>query len=337
MFLPDQAHPQFDVYSQADINALVNVRAGETKLGQRVNTLPKGADISHLAEMEGRCVLIGIPEDIGVRANGGVGGTQSLWQPALRAILNRQYVEAMESLIVLGAFNFDNWIDISLGETPEELRARVAMIDAVVAPLIEDIVGADKVPIVIGGGHNNAYPLLKGTAQAIGLRLGCINLDAHSDYRALEGRHSGNGFRYARSEGYLSRYAVIGLHQAYNSVEILKDFNQDPGLHYSLYEDIFLKETQTFRTAVDAAIAHTTNHPTGLELDLDCIQGVLSSAATPGGITVLQARQYLHWCTRKVDVAYLHLTEGAVQLRDGRTDSSTAKLIAYLIGDFLTT
>jgi formiminoglutamase len=335
MLLSDHSYPHFNVYSQADIEGLVNKRPGETKLGEHVHTIPEEHPVSYLAELPGRFVLLGIPEDIGVRANGGIGGTQSLWVPALKAILNRQYKDDTGSLTVLGAFNFERWMDHSLEETSMALRQRVAQIDDAVFPVIEEIVKAGKVPIVIGGGHNNAYPILKGASGVREAPVNCINLDAHSDYRPMEGRHSGNGFRYARNEGYLSRYAVIGLHEAYNSIEILRDLEADPDLHYSFYEEIFLKESQTFHDAVAAAITHTKGQPTGIELDLDCIAGVLSSAATPSGITVLQARQYLHWCSQSVDVAYLHITEGAVQLRDGREDGSTAKLIAYLVGDFL--
>nr|WP_233167177.1 arginase family protein [Pedobacter sp. ASV2] len=35
-----------------------------------------------------------------------------------------------------------------------------------VFPIIEKIVAAGKVPIVIGGGHNNAYPIIKGSSLA---------------------------------------------------------------------------------------------------------------------------------------------------------------------------
>jgi formiminoglutamase len=62
---------------------------------------------------------------------------------------------------------------------------------------------------------------------------------------------------------------------------------------------------------------------------------VLSSAITPSGITSLQARQYMCYVATKVKVAYIHITEGATALSDGRTDSSTAKLATYLLTDFL--
>lgn len=58
-------------------------------------------------------------------------------------------------------------------------------------------------PIAIGGGHNNAYPMLKGYSLAKKEKINAINCDPHADFRALEGRHSGNGFSYAVNDGYL--------------------------------------------------------------------------------------------------------------------------------------
>jgi arginase family enzyme len=39
--------------------------------------------------------------------------------------------------------------------------------------------------------------------------INAINFDAHSDFRILEGRHSGNGFSYAYEEGFLKKYFVL--------------------------------------------------------------------------------------------------------------------------------
>jgi formiminoglutamase len=84
----------------------------------------------------------------------------------------------------------------------------VNKVDDEVEQLAKMITEAKKIPIVIGGGHNNTYPLIKGTAKGwhkagvIPLaQINCINLDAHSDYRPMEGRHSGNAFRYAEEDG----------------------------------------------------------------------------------------------------------------------------------------
>ncbi len=322
----------FKFASAADLAALITIRPGETKLGEQVHT------VAHPHEISGcnaRFVLIGLPEDVGVRANLGIGGAASAWEPSLRALLNIQATDRLtgRELLVLGAFNFSE-LTAKTGDV-EGLRAQTELVDESVAVVIEKIVRVGKVPIVIGGGHNNAYPIIQGVARATGKMIHCINLDAHSDYRAAEGRHSGNGFRYARQQGFLDRYAVVGLHENYNSREIVAEIIQDPAIHCSFYEDIFIREQQTFRQAVAAAIHHVAGAPCGIELDLDCIAGVLSSAATPCGITTLQARQYINWCAEETEAAYLHLAEGAVRLEDGRTDASTAKLIAYLVTDFL--
>jgi formiminoglutamase len=71
-----------------------------------------------------------------------------------------------------------------------------------------------KNPII--GGHNNSYGNIKGTALAKGKPVNAINFDAHSDFRILEGRHSGNGFSYAYEEGFLKKF-YFGLHENYTS------------------------------------------------------------------------------------------------------------------------
>ncbi|MBL7713622.1 MAG: arginase family protein, partial [Chitinophagaceae bacterium] len=232
------------VYKRQDLDDLISRRAGEVKSGERVVLADPSGWESSLASSKARFVLLGIPEDIGVRANGGIGGAHTAWPAAVQALLNIQSTERFsgEELLVLGFFDFSAWMEASAGLPAEELRPFVTQIDQEVCSVIEVIVRAGKIPIVIGGGHNNAYGLLKGASLALGQPLSCINLDAHSDYRAMEGRHSGNGFRYAKAEGYLQRYAVIGLHENYNSAGILAELSADPDLHYSFFEDIFLRQ-----------------------------------------------------------------------------------------------
>ncbi|MEX0635508.1 MAG: arginase, partial [Ferruginibacter sp.] len=87
------------------------------------------------------------------------------------------------------------------------------------------------------------------------------------------------------------------------------------------------------------AVAHATGFTedtfTGIELDLDVIENVLSSACTPSGLSVLQARQYLNFTATDCKVAYLHICEGASQLTDGAKNDETGKLISFLVTDFL--
>ena len=129
---------------------------------------------------------------------------------------------------MLGHFNFSEIEDVielnahKYEESIEAYRHAVNTIDDEVEQLIHLITQNRKLPIVIGGGHNNAYPCIKGAAKGwykAGIleiaQINAINLDAHADYRAMEGRHSGNAFRYAEEDGYLEKYCVVGIHENY--------------------------------------------------------------------------------------------------------------------------
>lgn len=166
-------------------------------------------------------------------------------------------------------------------------------------------------------------------------QINAINLDAHSDYRPSEGRHSGNGFRYAEEDGYLQKYCVVGLHESYLPQNVWMDIVNNPFMDCITYEDIFVHEKRNFIQAVAHATGFTEDNFTGIELDLDCIQGVLSSAETPAGILPLHARQYISFAAIDSKISYLHICEGATQLVDGRKQETTGKLISYLVSDFI--
>jgi len=199
-----------------------------------------------------------------------------------------------------------------------------------------------KIPIAIGGGHNNSYPLIKGAAKGLyksGLiplaQINAVNLDAHADFRPIEGRHSGNGFRYAEEDGFLEKYCVIGLQENYLPQNVWLDIANNPFMDFITYEDIFVREKRNFIQAVAHATSYMEDNFTGIEIDLDCLEGVLSSAETPCGVSTRDARQYVTFTASNLKVAYLHICEGAVQLNDGRKSETTGKLITYLVSDFI--
>ena len=321
------------VYSQSDIDNLIMYRDGETKLGERVkiyrhveeDSLSKTAISSvELLKIDAKFVLLGIPEDVGVRANEGIAGASTTWKSALMAFLNIQSNRFLsgEEILVLGHFEIDDPEDSSVAG----LRNKVADIDDLVYPVIEKIVSAGKIPIVIGGGHNNAFPIIKGTSLAKKQAIDVLNIDAHADLRTQEGRHSGNGFTYALAENYLADYYMYGLHQNYNNEAIVKEIETNSKLNAVFFDDI-LKGTdaQDFIAKIDSIA--------GLEIDLDCIQNVLSSAETPSGFAVNEIRKLILTCGKKF--SYFHISEGATRLLDGRVSKLTSKLVAYLVSDFV--
>src|SRR5690606_18874782 len=120
----------------------------------------------------------------------------------------------------------------------QKLGDLVNMIDKQVTTTVERILRAGKVPIIIGGGHNNAYGNIKGAASALDSPINVLNLDAHTDLRQLEHRHSGNGFSYALDRGYLQKYAVFVLHQYYTPQAIFEQMLASDDLKFALFEDL---------------------------------------------------------------------------------------------------
>lgn len=315
-----------ELYERATIAALLNQREGEVKLGTQV-ALFSGWE--QLKNSPVSFVLLGIPEDIGVRANYGIAGASTAWAPALKALLNIQSTDFLsgQSLMILGHFNF---------KAPEssrisELENRVSEIDEAVAPVIQKIIEAGKTPIIIGGGHNNAFPILKGCAMGFKKPMNVLNIDAHADLRPTLGRHSGNGFSYALQHGYLQQYAIFGLHQNYNNAAILAEIKENPKVNAVFFDEL-LSNGLSHSDALKPLIENLGDE-TGLEIDLDCIENVLSSAFTPSGFQINDIRRIILQSKKKF--AYMHVCEGATAMEDGRTSTATAKTIAYLISDFI--
>lgn len=340
----------FRRYGKPDILSFTHLRKYETKLGEIVLCNDSLDFEKAVSETSAKYILFGIPEDIGVKANLGKGGANTCWLPFLESFLNIQSNDFLsgENIFLAGYFDFTDaqkLINVNAATDEEKImayRVFVNKIDNEVEEVIKIITQYHKVPIVIGGGHNNAYPAIKGAAKGLYkaellqlAQINCINLDAHTDYRPIEGRHSGNAFRYADEDGYLNKYCVIGVHENYLQQNVWIDLVNNPFTDFITYEDIFIHEKRNFIQAVAHAAGFTEDSYTGIELDLDSIQNTLSSAATPCGISPLHARQYMNFVATDSKVAYVHICEGATKLDTGETNPSTGKLISYLVSDFI--
>lgn len=340
----------FKRYTKADVLSLTTIRRFETKIGEEVAVLNEGDIVQAVKNLSAQYVVIGIPEDIGVQANYGNAGASTAWGAFLKAFLNCQSNDFLSGgdIAVIGHFDFTELQSVidqnatDAEERIEALRHAVNQIDEEVESLMKLLIAEEKTPIVIGGGHNNAYPLLKGAAKGLHAaqmipipQINAINLDAHTDYRPTEGRHSGNAFRYAEEDGFLQKYCVVGIHENYLPQNVWIDIVNNPFMDAITYEDIFIHEKRNFRQAVTHAIEFTEDNYCGVELDLDCIQNVLSSATTPSGLQALHARQYVNLCAAHTKACYLHIAEGAAQLANGASSDLTGKLISYLVNDFV--
>ena len=301
-------------------------RNGETKLGDVIQQ----GDIQQSAA---KYVLLGIPEDIGVRANYGVGGAHTAWEAFLKTFFNTQANDfvSVNNILLYGSVPVDDLLARAKGADIDTLRALVEELDTRVAAVIQEIIALDKFPIIIGGGHNNAYGLLQGTSKAKKSPVNVINMDPHADLRTLEGRHSGNGFSYAIKNGYLSKYALPLLHRQYNSQYIIDEINTNPSISANYFDETMISEKCTYKQLIEKHLDWVKGQAFGIELDMDSVENVLSSAISPIGITPLQAMQYIQVCMKASNAAYLHICEAASTSADGRTNPTIGKLLSYLV------
>ena len=315
----------------------------QERIGQKIQTVSPSWE-KDLQESEVEFVIIGIPEDIGVRANYGRAGASTAYKPTLESFLTQQSNEFFtgENICVLGEVFVDDLIEASLNlntknrEDISELRKFVSEIDERVSLIISKIISFGKIPIIVGGGHNNAFGNIKGASIALGKKVSAINCDAHLDFRPLEGRHSGNGFSYAFENNYLNKYSVLGMHEQYNSSYAIEKFKINSNrLFYHTYESVFVREELDFKTALRQCIGFVKDDVCGVEIDLDSITNVPTSAKTSSGISPIQARQYVYQSAKNLNTIYFHIAEGAPILSHIKADNKTGKLIAYLITDFI--
>ena len=129
------------------------------------------------------------------------------------------------------------------------MRDLCSQIDQLSVPILKQIFDCGLEPIVIGGGHNNSYPILKALSQSTGDKVCAINLDPHADFRAPEGRHSGNGFSYAHKDGILHDYHVVALHELKNNQAIIDSLNQ-ANFTFDSYQDIKVRQKVDFSESI---------------------------------------------------------------------------------------
>ncbi len=325
------------LYSRKDIVKFLNPRQGETKYGEVMKTIK---DVDDLKTSPATYVLFGIPEDIGVRANKGNPGTSNAWNSCLKALLNIQANDFTRphEVILLGEIDCSAQMQAAekLNKKSDayymDLGKLVTRIDQSVTSVVELIVKAGKIPIVIGGGHNNSYGNIKGASRALQQSINVINFDVHSDFRALEYRHSGNGFSYAFEESYLQDYYIFGLQKNYTSQAIFDRLEENKDhIKYELFENLRVRKSKSFAQALQDAETFITQQKFGIEVDLDSIQSIPSSAMTPSGFPVNYARQFVSYFGKMSNVTYLHLCEGYT-ISDN--DGQLGKLLAHLITDF---
>ena len=213
-------------------------------------------------------VILGCPQDEGVRRNGGRIGAAAA-PDAVRA----QFYRLTTFNIRKHVFDLGN---IHLGNTLEETHDRHR---AIVGQLLRD----GKRVIVLGGGNDISYPDGAAMADVFGSEwwIG-VNIDAHLDVRADVPRNSGTPYRQLLDEGHLipNYFFEVGF-QTHLLSPVYYSYLRDLGVHRISLEllrsradvDLELKETIKLEF-----IKHSSSLNTFFGFDLD----VVRSADAPG-------------------------------------------------------
>lgn len=328
-------------FTETELTKYTLQRSGEVKFGERMEIIPKVADIiPFLKASEAEFVLLGIPEDIGIRANYGRPGANKVWENTLRSLVNLHHNKYNKGgrLLVLGHIDVADkmtaaqYLDPKDKEQRKELMALVEKIDKDVSHVICQIVKAGKYPIIVGGGQNNAYGNIKGLALAKGKPVNAINFDCSTDFKLMEGRHSSNGFSYAFEDGFLKNYFVFGLHENYTSKGVLENLKKHAErVQFNTYEQMAVRKEKHFSEEMALAQGFIGQSSFGIEMDLSAIHDASATKGTPSGFSVEKARQFIHYFGKLQNASYLHICEGNVAPQN----DTTGKLITYLITDFI--
>jgi formiminoglutamase len=160
-------------------------------------------------------IVVGFPDDLGVKnVNGRAGakdGPQAFLETFLK--LNGRYPiqKKMMSPVMV---SMGNQLEANYEEAVRE-----------VARVRTEVLSPSAPMVVVGGGHDYAYPWVRGIAESMkkGKRLGCLNVDAHFDLRAYEPvMTSGSPFRRILNEKLLqpTRLVEFGIQEHCNAGEL---------------------------------------------------------------------------------------------------------------------
>lgn len=315
---------QFIIYQQlSEVESFRFRRENESRVADTIQVPTTNNDLKealNTAKQNGvKFVIVGIPEDIGPRANCGFGGSKNAWMHFLPVLLTQQQNQFFDwsQVLLLGTVKVDDLQKMSHLATMSDhklssLRELCSELDQRVISVLQPVFESGLIPIVIGGGHNNAYPIIKSLANASSKKVSCVNLDPHADFREMEGRHSGNPFRYAHHENALNHYFVLGLHEQKNNQTTL-DGLKEAHFPYISYQQLFVEHSIDFFEAVKIAKGYIDNQDEclGIELDLDAVKHVPASAFSATGFSLEQSLHYVHEFGRLSQCRYIHLCEGA--------------------------
>ena len=106
-------------------------------------------------------------------------------------------------------------------------------------------------------------------------------------------------------------------------------------VQYNTYDSVNIRKEKDFYQEMIHANEFVSTDPFGIEIDLDAIPNIASSAMTLSGFSVEELRQFVSFFGQNKNAAYIHICEGAPDLGEDKNNHLIGKLIGHLVTDFI--
>lgn len=282
--------------------------------------------------------IVGVPDDTGVKRNHGRPGAKDAPDEIRKALykltpfpLTKWKTPSAEKRISdLHIFDFGN---VKIGTLLEQTHERL---EAVLSELLTHNI----FPIVLGGGHDIAYPIFSTISRSI-KNCGVINIDAHLDVRKPDPQcNSGTSFRQMldqpRNALLPMNFVEIGIQPFINAREHYDWLIERGATIFSLQET--KKEGMAKILELAYEIAANSADALYVSLDMDSVRSADApgvSAPNPLGLTPEEFFLAAEFAgrrhkTKAVDIAEVNPKYDA----DGRTCKLAALTIMHILLGF---
>ena len=170
-------------------------------------------------------VVVGCPQDVGVRRNGGRIGARHAPAEIRRALYRYAVSEAHEHLRLFDAG------DVTIGETLEITHDTLREV-------VRSFLADGKAVVVLGGGNDISYPDCSALAS-LAKDVLVVNVDRHLDVRADQPRNSGTAYRQLLEEGRIRAelFHEVGTNSFANS-QTYRRYVEERGAHIHYLGDL---------------------------------------------------------------------------------------------------
>ncbi len=304
MLFDSTKRPETDLfYKRNDIN--------DHRLGEVVQFNPDAYKRSDV-------VILGCPQDEGVRRNGGRVGA-ALAPDEIRRCLYKLTINQVKHLKL---FDIGNTIIQSTLEETHDLHRQI----------VSEIIADGKTLIVLGGGNDISYPDCSGLAQAVGDVL-AFNVDSHFDVRADAVRNSGTPYRQLLEEGHLQPASFYETcNQPFANSPVYTRYLEENGAYIIPLKEVLSRGvTRTFEQIIDQAQSKAIFW--GIDMDVVCAADAPGvSAPNAGGLTGRELADIASLAGRYSQSWLLEISEVNPKYD---IDQRTCRLAAVLIYNFL--